>query len=731
MNFKWYLGKFNHFVTRTFVLVISFFTLLPFAAYSNEDSYQLIKVAQLEHQLIPQPNWQKLIANPSNKKQHFVIRESGQIYLIDDDEINPKAILDMSVFRQKDSSLFKLTAIELHPNFSLRDQVGYGTVYTAHIENINKNSKTKRLQGRVDDLKLSFDAVITEWKFNAVNHQVVDVSSKREVLRIGVPDNLMIIKQMSFSPYIKSWNDNFGLLYVALSGNEKKLEPLYSGVILRINPEKFGLRSFRVPDNNPYLKNSQIHDAIYLLGGQQVQQFIWPGKNSDKILVSHKYDNKHLLSLTDDRNDWRNSAVKHVLYQSDDAVHDLLVYQGRELPLLRAKLLLLRQKNQHWVIDSLAFDFLDNQKIRDEIKPQLEWSITSKKLPKNSQIILNSSHYGEVFLLEKTISVLFRLTQQSLANEGVVVSRSKNVTIENGAFDYRLLLLLILIILGAIYYWLKRKGHSVKGIVRKQFASLELSESGQQVRLYHRHQRNTAETIIEIVNIVSSEIKLNEQSLNIVNTELDHGFNNNKEESLRAIFANEKTDKMVDDKVRQISLLLTDNRKNSYTVCLYMRKGSNRITKKSYVRVINELIDWCWLVSEKINAKNTEKRKEKSIILSKEKADITSNNKDKAPLHNQAAKIRPITHQTDKTSQPLVTGEPSSILEVVPENKHSAEQSGEESSETHSQVHQSKVINTELVNALEKLVNLKQQGFLTMDEFSKAKEKLLKDLFEQ
>jgi len=37
-------------------------------------------------------------------------------------------------------------------------------------------------------------------------------------------------------------------------------------------------------------------------------------------------------------------------------------------------------------------------------------------------------------------------------------------------------------------------------------------------------------------------------------------------------------------------------------------------------------------------------------------------------------------------------------------------------------------MDTDLVNALEKLVNLQQQGFLTMDEFSKAKEKLLKTL---
>jgi hypothetical protein len=702
-------------------------TIVSFTAYANEDNYQLIKVAQLEHQLLSQPNWQQLIVNPSNKQQYFVIRESGQVYLVDDDQINPQAILDMGVYRQTDSSLFKLTAIELHPNFSLRDQVGYGTFYTAHIETINKNSKTKRLEGRGDDLQLNFDAVITEWQFSAVNHQKVDVNTKREVLRIGVPDSLMVIKQLSFNPYVKSWNDNFGLLYAALNGGEKSPQSLYSGVILRIDPAKFGMRSFRVPNNNPYIKNSQIHDAIYLLGGQKIKQFIWPGKHSKHILVSHQYNNKYLLSLTDGRDDWRDSESKQVLYQSDDAIHDVFIYRGRQLPLLRSKLLLLRQKEQRWYIDSFAFDFSDNKKNRDKKKPKIEWSITSEQLPTDSQIILSSNHSGEIFLLEKTINILFRLTQQALVNENVAASDENNTRETNLPNNSIFILLFILVLLGTIYYWFKRNRHSVKVIVRQQFSALELSESCQQVSLYHRHQKN-AEATIDIVDIVSSEIKFNEHSICIVNTQLGHGFNNDREQDLRAIFVNEKTNKMVDGKIRQISLLLTDKQKNGYTICLYMRKGSDRITKKSYVQVIDELMDWCWLIGEKINADSTGKRKVKSIVLPKEKAGIESNNK--TPLHHQAAAIRVVTHQMYNASQPLATGELSLAQGVVNEDKPPAKLGDKESTEVHNH-HPKNTIDAELVNALEKLVNLKQQGFLTMDEFSKAKEKLLKTLLEK
>ena len=407
------------------------------------------------------------------------------------------------------------------------------------------------------------------------------------------------------------------------------------------------------------------------------------------------------------------------------------MYQGRELPLLRSKLLLLRQEDQNWFVDSLAFNFSDNQKIRNEKKPQLEWPITSQQLPVNSQIILSSNHYGEIFLLEKTINILFRLTQKALLNENVVASTDENKGIETKSSDYSFfILLLILALIGTIYYWFRLNGHSVKRLVRQQFASLELNESCQQISLYQRHQKN-AETIIDIVDIVSSEIKLNENSISVVNDHLGYGFNHDKEQDLRTIFVNEKVDKMVDGKIRQISLLLTDKQKNSYTVCLYMRKGSDRITKKSYVKVINELIDWCWLIGETINADNMGERKVNSTVLAEDKRDNKSTNNNKNSLHNQAAAIRPVTPKVDNTSQPQVTDELSSTLNSVNDNHHLAELAGDESNEVHNQIHQENTIDTELINALEKLVNLKQQGFLTMDEFSKAKEKLLKGLFDK
>ena len=322
-----------------------------FIASAKSDNYQLDIITQLNLKQGEPSSWLQLISHPGHEQQHFVVNGAGQMYLVDGAQ-QPQIILDLSTQQQKTSQLLKLTALELHPNFSLRDQPGYGLFYTAHLEALDENMTVRRIQERGSEIPLKFDAVITEWKFNAASEQKVALNTKREVLRISVPDSTITIKQIAFNPYIKSWNEGFGLLYVALNGGEKWNKPLYSGVVLRINPAKFGLRSYTVPTSNPYMQNSEIKDEIYLLGGQDVKQFIWPDKSSDNILLSHYYQSQ-LLSLSDGRDDWRNSPPKAKVYQGDDVIKDVLLYRGRQLPYLRNKLLILTKNNQQWRLASL------------------------------------------------------------------------------------------------------------------------------------------------------------------------------------------------------------------------------------------------------------------------------------------------------------------------------------------------------------------------------------------
>ncbi len=709
--------------------LVSLFLLHSGHLIADSNSYQLNNISQLNQHAIEDKNWQQVVANPSDKEQFFIINGTGQLYLLED-TIAAKAVLDLTSVRsenakQGDNGAIKLTAMALHPSFSLRDQAGYGTFYTAHLEPINKKSKTKRLQERSADLALEFDSVITEWQFNSVNEQDVDLSTKREVLRIAVPNESFTVEQLSFNPAVKSWNDNFGLLYISLSGDKKWQKPLYSGVILRINPSKFGLRSFTVPSSNPFLKDGQIKDAIYLLGGQGIQQFIWPDKNSEQILLVHHYNQQNLLSLTAGRDDWRVKAPKKILYQSDEAIDDIVMYRGRKLPYLRNKLLLLKHKEQSWSIESLVFKrvFSVNNEVN---RPQVEWQFTPQQLPANSQASFTVNLSGEILLLENHENLLYHLSQENITpiSEG-----EQQTSVEPSSDNDLLVIFIFAIIASAFYYFVKRNNFSAKALVRQQYAHLELSESKQQIGLYRRHE-SSAETVIDLVDIVSSEVQLNESAINLINHDIGHGFSDDKEQDLRAVFTKEHVDKMIDGKIRQISLQLTDKQKQNYVVCLYMRRGSNRITKKSYSKVIDELIDWCWLIGKQINSAQTGERKAKVVVKPADFAAKTAEKEQQsAPLHNQAAAIRPVTHKisVEPEGQAVVQ----SKAQAQPAVKLATTPKAPQASDASVAKNTNSTIDTELVNALEKLVALKQQGFLTTDEFAQAKAKLLKNLFDK
>ena len=45
---------------------------------------------------------------------------------------------------------------------------------------------------------------------------------------------------------------------------------------------------------------------------------------------------------------------------------------------------------------------------------------------------------------------------------------------------------------------------------------------------------------------------------------------------------------------------------NEYAICLYLRQGNQRATKCNYDQVIEDLVDWCWLLSKCINPQNDE-----------------------------------------------------------------------------------------------------------------------------
>ncbi|MCJ8321083.1 MAG: SHOCT domain-containing protein [Colwellia sp.] len=670
---------------------------LPFLSHAST-KYKTHQIANLKHNMVVDPQWLLPIANPNDKQQFYLADKSGKIYLAEDGELRSQLLLDLSTVNNADAPHeVALTSFVLHPDFAFRDQAGYGKFYTAHVGKRSVERKTKRLQVRQENIEYHFDAVITEWQFNPINHEIIEPSSQREILRISIVDSVNHIKQLAFNPFKKSWNDDYGLLYFSLLP-EKSLKslPLYSGTILRIKPERFGRKNYTVPTNNPFLKDSEINDEIILLGAQNIRTFIWPQKNNEKLSVLHHYNNQEILSVAELRSDWRTTAPQHHI-SFVNTINNIVLYQGRVLSSLRKNLLFLQNKNQQWSLHSLLLSD------KNDVQPQIE---TILDVPKNSNLVIFTDTFNELLLLDQNNSLIYRITQENSAAAGTEVTQQES--------SVGLAAITFLLIIFIIFFFVRSKNarKGLSSLVQRSYAHMEVSQSKQQIGLYRRHQ-TTTETILNITDLQSSKINLNDVVISTINKESGLGFSDAQELDLRENFAREYKDKMIDDKVRQISLTLNDS-KQDYSISLYARKGNQRVTKKRYKDVIEELVDWCWLIARSINGQNTGQRTPRPTLKStapKPTNDGGTQTNKKA--NNQEAINKVIAKMSSKTQ----TAQKNDLLVNTNPRRPLSDVSNHNG-----------MIDAELVNALDKLVKLKQQGFLTDDEFTKAKEKLLRNL---
>jgi len=703
------------------------FSITP--ANAQDSDFSLLQFSQSNSN----EKWLQVISHPSNNDFFFIRTKQNQLltYKADNNNLAPKLLLDINNAQNLSPTISqakKLTAFSLHPNFALKEQSGFATFFTAHIESVNKLSKTKRLQDKNTKITYEKDAVITEWQLNFSNLEQVNINSQREILRINIPKTHQGISQLSFNPFIKSWNDNFGLMYIALNA-AKLTEPsaLYSGVVLRVNPTKFGMQNFSIPTNNPFISNSSIHDAIFLLGAQQIKQIVWPDKNTERILISHLYQPKKFtdtatiqaqwLSIAKGGEDWRTRSPKSVIYNDPKkSISHVMIYQGRNAPSLRSKLLLLLQGANNWQVASLP-NPTSVIPADPAIEPQLEWQIAHQASVDDTVSLITNSQ-DEIAMINHRNGHFYQLMQHN-------VSTTEQQSSDDNVV---LLFLFLLILLGTLaWFYYKNvilKKHSAKALVHRQFAKMALDKNKQNLQLFKRHQK-VSEKSIALVNINTCQVFLGDDCIANINRTPPKGLSNADETEIRDIFKKEYTEKMIDDKVRRISVYLIDIEDEHYTVCLYLRKGNDRITKKSYFQVIDELMDWCWLISKEIAASETGSRDKRPTISEAEIALSQHKTHDATPLHKQAAAIRPATHADSNEASNSTSADEQDKMPASPVTQQ-AKISNEKNSDA-----SSATVDTELVNAIEKLVTLQQQGFLSPDEFSQAKAKLLKNLINE
>ena len=171
--------------------------------------------------------------------------------------------------------------VAFHPDFARN-----GTFYTVHTEAGDALTTEK------PDLGPSSDAVVhgvvTEWTTDDPRAGTFS-GDRREVMRLAFPGYIHGIQQISFNPYAKPSNADYGRLYLAVGdggavgiaaedGKESTVPQdlgVPQGKILRIDPRGNQGRGWVVPKENPFVSRDGALGEIYAIGLRDPYRFSW------------------------------------------------------------------------------------------------------------------------------------------------------------------------------------------------------------------------------------------------------------------------------------------------------------------------------------------------------------------------------------------------------------------------------------------------------------------------
>ena len=547
-------------------LLLFLLALLWPAIILAEEAFPLTKVSEFVSSNGHQGQWLAPIENPSIRRQYFLASTLGKIYLLDGDTVLSAPIIDLSNTLRAGET--RLTAFALSTDFAVPGRAGFNTFYTAHTEAFVKGNAKAFIEAKGKKLKRAYDSVVTKWLLAASRENKFVVVRQDEILRIALPSNEIKITQLTFNPYIKHWQEDHNFLHIALTGSEEFSSfPLYSGVLLRIDPGKADDNNYAIPDTNPFMNNADINAEVYLLGAQAISQILWSEKYQGKPLLLHKYNDYRRLSLAEKGSDWRNEAQDGLLLQTDGKTlpETLTLYQGLAYRQLRNKLLFIEQTAEAWQLKSLPL----GNKYVEAINVEAAWPLDNENLLAASKLSIHTATSDEIFLFNHDFNML--LAMLAPQNNAIVEKKTRlyelsllelTKKIANQFSLARLLLMLavmMILILLKIHYWPKKT--SAKELLKGKFTAIELNEENQALSLYRYHNRKV-DTTLSLDNIVRSEVYLNNIEINIISSELGHEFNKIQESDLLNSLAKERHQKMQPQDIRQIGLRLIDNLNN-------------------------------------------------------------------------------------------------------------------------------------------------------------------------
>jgi glucose/arabinose dehydrogenase/mono/diheme cytochrome c family protein len=250
----------------------------------NLEEFTQIPFSSGEH---PRTRIAKLDAQPGTGKI-FVLDLRGKLYRLNDGK--PELYFDMRQQRKdfidKPGLATGLGSFAFHPDFQKN-----GLLYTSHCE---PKGTAKADFGYADSIPVELQWVVTEWKTDPAAFPLK--GEGREVFRINMVTGIHGMQELTFNPFSKPGNKDYGLLYIGIGDGgcvENGFPALAHdpskpwGTIFRIDPtgNNSANKKYGIPADNPFVKDQARLKEIYAYGFRNPHRITWT--RDGKMLTSN------------------------------------------------------------------------------------------------------------------------------------------------------------------------------------------------------------------------------------------------------------------------------------------------------------------------------------------------------------------------------------------------------------------------------------------------------------
>jgi glucose/arabinose dehydrogenase/plastocyanin len=244
------------------------------------------------------------ISPPGDTHRLFVLEQNGLMRIIQDGVLLPTPALDLQSLVQPPLNATNandergLLGLAFHPGFNSPSSPGYQTLYTYNSEMIPSNTlPIYPLSGGATN---NYKNALNEWKISGTNANIIDPSTRREVISFGKNAQNHNGGTCTFGPdgylYLALGDggnaNDVGPGHISPGGNAQNLSvPL--GKMLRFDPLNPALNAsspdpissngqYRIPTNNPYQGPGQVPE-IYAYGFRNPYRFAFDRVTGDLI----------------------------------------------------------------------------------------------------------------------------------------------------------------------------------------------------------------------------------------------------------------------------------------------------------------------------------------------------------------------------------------------------------------------------------------------------------------